>query len=237
MVNTSLPYDVFTCCADYSDRLNNYCTGHGPPVGPPPQGYDEFLRESDSSRKRPNIINPDQSLGSYVSMPADTLVMILQFIGQSGPTPKFTPTPSPRQISFPPPHQPMPHPKQPHNNRHPINPAPTQPKGNPTNKGKTSAKGKAKKPTKTEDPRRRNNNPIGNNRKYENPGPATAPTQATVQIPGPSNFLMEPVMEPITTVEPIDMSYLNDFTGASASYQDDETMIACTPLETGEIVV
>ena len=213
--------DVYSRCVSYDQRCHE-ARIHNRNPGPPPEGYDEYLREGEefyyndfSDRRRPLIYRnaiPDNN----VTMPADTLAMIVRALGQNNqanhPTPRF---------NNPPPHRPI-HPLRPFN-RPP--PPPPKKRANP-GKGKPTNNRRPKKSGRTEDPRRRNKNPDN--------APANAGPSGNVEPPAPNTPINQ--SEIITEVNPIvsEIDFLADFNADINALGGDAIM---NSIEAGDITV
>jgi hypothetical protein len=194
-------------------RVNN-----GPPAGPPPAGYYQFLMDAEygvADHQPRHQITPANE--DYVRMPADTLAMIVRAIGQNKPN--TTPPTFPRA------HQTFNttnrfHPRPRFNHPHP----PPQ-RGNYNNRGRGSNNRRPRKNhVKPQDPRRRFNN---SNRA----GPSRLPDPITVPIQ--EQAFDAPTEESVAD----DLSFLSDFANTDLSAFAEEMVDSGSPMETGPIAL
>jgi hypothetical protein len=216
MVHSSLPAQTYFECVEYDQKRIEARANNGPPVGPPPAGYYQFLMDAeygvtDHHPRQP--ITPAND--DYVRMPADTLNMIVRAIGQNKPA--STPPTFPRA------HQTF----NPANRFHPrprFNPPPPQ-RGN-FNRGRGSNNRRPKKNhAKPQDPRRRF---INNNNRA---GPSRLPDPITIDIQ--DHVADAPTEGSVAD----DLSFLSDFVNTDLSAFAEEMVDSGSPMETGPIAL
>jgi hypothetical protein len=217
MVATHLPIEIYSRCLDYDRRRSEARINNGPPVGPPPEGYYEYLMGEDFNTNNNYRPHSQPIPDDQVRMPADTLAMIVRALGQTRPNqPTFPPPRFPRSnpTPRPPPRPRFDNPHKPNRGGKPNNRRPRRNNNNNNNHNPH---------LRTEDPRRRTHN-------INAPGPSrtSIPINMTNQ-PTPPDV---PINEDVTE----DLSFLNEFANADLSAFEEEMMEnAGSPMEAGNV--
>jgi hypothetical protein len=218
MAPNYVPDNSYWDCAEYDKRYRNAKRNGGPPLGPPPEGYREYLIHEGTLITEGNQGKKKSKDDNYVRMPADTLAIIVNAIGQNKAQPHSN------HPIHPPPrfHQPRfqgATPKPFYNKRY----NPPAPKNRNDNwKGKPHVNRRAKRNSQTKDPRRRPNatDRPGTSGNIDNPIPI--PIHPVIELPD----INETDVNDINIhADPDDISFLNEFANADiGNFSGDDVM-------------